>query len=273
MDRFSTLNISDDVADTLFITLYMRHLESQREDRIIDDPEASRLVSLIDYDFSKYDKATRSQVGTCIRVRHFDALTRRFLDEHDDPVVVSLGCGLDSRGSRVGIDKGVLYNVDLPEVMELRDQLLPPDERNVSVHRSLFDTGWADEIRDRHPDAAFLVLSEGVLMYFPEEDVRPVLERIARTLAPGELVFDACTSVGCKLSSKHDTVKFTNARFRWGLDDPAVLEQWAPNLSLRNTTHYMDKEKHRWDLPSRLMAMVPPVARAFKMLEYDVAPA
>ena len=273
MKRYSTQGISDSVADTLFITVYMRHLENLRPDRIISDPDASRLVEEIDYDFSKYDKATRSQIGTCIRVRHFDNLTRRFIDAHDDPVVVSLGCGLDSRANRIGLDKGVMYNVDLPEVIEMRDRVLPPDERSISLGRSLFDPALPEEIRDRHPGASFLVLSEGVLMYFPENEVRPVLERIARTLSPGKLVFDACSSLGCRMSSRNDTVKHTKARFHWGLDDPALPEQWAPNLSLRGVTYYMNQEKHRWDFFSRMMALFPKVAKSYCMLEYDMAQA
>jgi len=273
MKRYSTQGISDSVADTLFITVYMRHLENLRPDRIISDPDASRLVEEIDYDFTKYAKATRSQIGTCIRVRHFDNLTRRFLDAHDDPVVVSLGCGLDSRANRIGLDKGVMYNVDLPEVIEMRNQVLPPDERNVSLARSLFDPSLPEEIRDRHPRASFLVLSEGVLMYFPENEVRPVLERIAKTLSPGQLVFDACSSFGCRMTSRHDTVKHTQARFQWGLDDPALPEHWAPNLSLRAVTYYMNQEKNRWDFASRVMALYPKLAKAFCMLEYDMAPA
>ena len=272
MPPTTTVNISDNVAETLFITLYMKSLESKRPDRIINDPDAERMVRALDYDFSKYEKSLKSQVGTCLRVRHFDNLTREFIDTHPDPVVVCIGCGLDSRANRVGSDKGVFYNIDLPEVMELRDRFLPPDERNISLGQSMFDTSWMHSIRDAHPDASFLVISEGVLMYFSEEEVRPLLENVARFLAPGELLFDACTSFGCKLSSKHETVKHTNARFRWGLDDDTVLERWSPNLSLQQVEYYMDKEKHRWDLMSKVFSLIPPLAKGFRMLHYRMDP-
>jgi O-methyltransferase involved in polyketide biosynthesis len=271
MKQYSTAGISNEVADTLFITVYMRHLENLRPDKIISDPDASRIVEQTDYDFKKYDKATRSQIGTCIRVRHFDRLTREFIDRHEDPVVVSFGCGLDSRANRIGLDKGTMYNVDLPEVIDVRNKLLPPDERSVSLGRSLFDPALPQKIRDKHPDASFLVLFEGVLMYFPEEDVRPVLERIAATLSPGQLVFDACSPLGCRMSSKNDTVKHTKATFKWGLDDPALIERWAPNLSLNDVTYHMHQEKGRWDLMSRIVALYPKMAKSYFMLEYDMS--
>nr|WP_321256797.1 class I SAM-dependent methyltransferase [uncultured Pseudodesulfovibrio sp.] len=273
MSKVITGNISDAVADTLFITLYMRCLETQRQDGIIEDQEACRIVESIDYDFSKYDKAVRSQIGTCIRVRHFDDITRKFIEKKADPVVVNLGCGLDSRSYRVGMDKATYYNVDLPEVMELRDKLLPPDEQNNSIHKSMFDTSWIQDIQHTHPEANILVLSEGVLMYFKEEEVRPVLEEIARSLSPGELVFDACTELGCKMSSRHDTVKHTNARFQWGLNDNSLPEKWASNLRLQDVSYYMDQEKHRWDIMSKFMSYIPNIAKAFKMLHFTITPA
>ena len=49
------LKIEDAVSETLLITLYMRHLASNRPDPIIRDESASRLVAEIDYDFSKFD--------------------------------------------------------------------------------------------------------------------------------------------------------------------------------------------------------------------------
>ena len=38
-----------------------------------------------------------STTGTAIRLRHFDRLVQRFIDRKvtEDPVVVSIGCGLD----------------------------------------------------------------------------------------------------------------------------------------------------------------------------------
>lgn len=272
MHSIETNGIRDAVADTLFIPLYMRCLEARRrETGIINDPEACRIVDMVDYDFSKYDGAHRSQVGTCIRVRHFDDIARKFIEKHEDPVIVCLGCGLDTRSQRIGGRKGVFYNVDLPEVMALRDKLIPPDERNISVPESMFEDSWAAAIREKHPGGSFLVLVEGVFMYFTEGEVRPVLERIARTLAPGEVLFDACTSFGCKMSSSHDTVKYTNASFKWGLDDDRLPERWTGNLTLLDASYYMDKEKKRWNWQTRIIAMIPAMAKAFKMLHYSAA--
>ena len=95
--------IKDDIAETLFIPLLSRAHESHRKDAILKDPMACELVEKIDYDFAKFGKITMSTTGTTIRLRHFDRLVQRFIDRKvtEDPVVVSIGCGLDSRFQRV----------------------------------------------------------------------------------------------------------------------------------------------------------------------------
>lgn len=263
--------IEDAVANTLFVPLYLRHRETLREDGMITDRSASRIVQSVDYDFSKYESQKRGQIGVCIRVRHFDRLTKQFIDTHDNPVVVNLGCGLDTRSERVGTDKAIFYHIDLPEVMRVRDKLLPPDERNISISQSMFDPAWAQEIRQQNPKASFLVISEGVFFYFEEEQVRPVLETIARHLSPGELLFDGLSTTGCKLSARMS--KKINAPFKWGLDDDRQPEKWASNLRFADVAYYMDYEKHRWDKMARVMSIFPFFTKGFKMLRYRIAPA
>jgi len=268
MQSVVTGGISDAVADTLFITLYMRCLEHRRPDGIIRDSEACRIVDAVDYDFSKYNEVERSQLGTCIRTRHFDDVARHFIENNDNPVVICLGCGLDNRAHRVGSDSAVFYNIDLPEVMEVRDQLIEPDERNISIHDSMFNRSWIDRIRADQPGGAFLLMAEGVFMFFLEDEIRSMVMRIANLLSPSEFVFDACSSFGCKMSSKHETIRFTNASFKWGLDDDHAPERWMQNLRLTDVSYYMDKEKDRWGLMTRAMSLVPFFFKAFKMLHY-----
>ena len=94
------LKIEDAVSETLLITLYMRYLASNRPDPIIRDESASRLVAEIDYDFSKFDHAERSIIGTAIRADYFDKLAADFIRRQPNPVIVVIGCGLDGRRGR-----------------------------------------------------------------------------------------------------------------------------------------------------------------------------
>ena len=83
--------IQDAVSETLLIPLYMRYHESLKPDPIIHDASALRLVPQIDYDFSKFDTAIRSSVGSAIRATYLDSLTKAFIQQHQQPIIVMIG--------------------------------------------------------------------------------------------------------------------------------------------------------------------------------------
>lgn len=185
------LQIENAVSETLLIPLYMKYLAAQQESPILRDEAACRLVPQLDYDFSKFNQANRSIIGTAIRARHFDRMAADFIGRHANPVVVIVGCGLDARRERLGgtADGVPFYQLDLPGVIALRESLLPPQSNETLLAASAFDTGWMDGLRQRHPEAAFLFIIEGVLMYFEREQVRELFQNLAQRFR-GELGFD-----------------------------------------------------------------------------------
>lgn len=93
------------VAETLLIPLYFRAKESRRgRHALLRDETAERLVAGIDYDYSKFDKAGMSAIGCVVRSNYFDEAVRRFIATHQRPVVVNVGCGLDTRRQRTDGD-------------------------------------------------------------------------------------------------------------------------------------------------------------------------
>ena len=156
------------VAETLLIPLYMRAKESRRKDAILKDKMAEQLIACIEYDYSKFDGAKLSEVGCVVRGRYFDDAVRRFIDNHSRPIVVNVGCGLDTR-----------YELDLPEVISLRRELIPEPEYDTYISSSLLETKWLECLKTQHPDCDFIFIIEGVLMYFYEEQVKAVLHNIA----------------------------------------------------------------------------------------------
>ena len=90
------------VAETLLIPLYMRAKESRRKDAILRDEMAEYLVENIEYDYTRFDGAKMSEIGCVVRGRYFDDAVRRFIVSHKNPIVVNVGCGLDTRYQRIG---------------------------------------------------------------------------------------------------------------------------------------------------------------------------
>ena len=269
------LEIENAVSETLLITLYIKYLSSQQPDPILYDAAACRLIPQINYDFSKFDHAYRSIAGTAIRARYFDDVTADFIRHRKNPVIVELGCGLDSRHERLGERAGEVpfYLLDLPEVITLREKLLPPRDGENLIAASAFDTEWMDDLAGRHPDGQFLFLIEGVLMYFPKEDVRALFQRLAQRFHGSEAVFDVTSTWMTKISDKHDALKHTRARFVFGCDNDREPELWADNLHLI-AAKYLATDFPRWReigfFAYWMMRLLPFMRDSYRFLYYRI---
>ena len=246
------------LSETMLIPLWAKAVEQERSEseRLLTDREAPRILAQIDYDFSKYKKIVMSQVGCCGRAWIFDDEARAFIAAHPDAVVVQLGAGLDARFER--LDRPAVtawYDLDLPEVIELRQQLLPASS-NHYLGVSMFDESWTQTV------AAFgkpvLLLCEGVLMYFDEATVKSFFASLARHLPQATLVFDIVPPLLVGKAKRHDALSKMGKEvpeFKWSLKDNRELEQWLPGLRLEAERELSRVCGKRYLLMARLIYM------------------
>ena len=71
---------------------------------------------------------------------------KKYLEAHPEATIINLGCGLD--GTFRWVDNGLCrgYNIDLPDVINLRNRLLPAGEREENIACDLNDFSWMDRI-------------------------------------------------------------------------------------------------------------------------------
>ena len=196
----ATLRNLSTVSRSLLIPLYYRAMESQRPDGLVRDPKAVELLGRLGVDFSEVRKLEDVQVNYLLRMREFDRQARAFLEEHSDGVIVDLGCGLDTRFERLDNGQVEWYGLDLPEVIELRQELLDETPRYHFVGCSVLDFSWMDVMRAQadkrgQPGWSFLFLAEGMLVYLEEADVRRLVQALAVRFPGAELVCDAYSPV------------------------------------------------------------------------------
>ena len=121
----------ENVSETLLIPLYMRAKESKEENPIIIDKTSENILSMVDYNFSKFYTDVRCQLCISFRTKYFDDAVRNFVAKYDDAVVVLIACGLDPRVERISIKKQYqTYELDLPDVINFRRQFLPESSDN-----------------------------------------------------------------------------------------------------------------------------------------------
>ncbi len=258
------------VSETLLITLYMRAKESRRGNKaILHDCWAEKLVDQIDYDFSTLDHARLSEIGCIVRSWYFDCAIRRFISEHNHPIVVNVGCGFDTRAQRIGChDNTVFYELDLPEVMAYRRGLIPETAYDRYLEGSLLDISWMAELISRHPHGEFIFVVEGVLMYFYEDQIRLFLQQLSKRFRGAELWFDVSGSA----MIKPDSLRRHQAEIRSGIDNGRQLESWVPELKLIEQSSYMQFFRSRWGFfCGQVLGRIPRLSRRFcSLLGYQI---
>lgn len=249
----------DKVSETLLIPLYMKAKESRRgSNAILNDPVAQSLVERIDYDYTKFDGAKLSEIGCNVRCWYLDNVVRNFISTHNRAVVVNLGCGLDARCQRTISDgNSVFYSLDLPDVINMRAQLLPAAGCEQYLAYSMYDTEWMRMLSKRHSDADFLFIIEGVLMYFDERQNKELFDNLCQYFPGAEVWFDVCGSLSVKNQNRHDSLKKVAAGFRWSLDDGRELETWNDNIHLITQTSQGLFFRRRYPLLMNIVSRFP----------------
>lgn len=237
------------VPETLMITLYARSTETQRPSPILSDPKAIEIATRVDYDFAKYSQGWASQLGCAIRAKEYDRIVRNFINAYPNTTIVNLGAGLCTRFTRVDNNKICWYEVDFPEVIELRHQLFEENDRYQFIAQSILDFTWIDRIQ-RLPEQPIMVILEGVTPYLSEADNREIVRQVHSRLAPVEVVLDVLGRKSARSTKRHDTVSKTSAEFKWGIDDSRELEAWASGIALKEEVYYLTEfAAHRNRLP------------------------
>jgi len=223
------------VSETLLLPLYFRAIESQRPDALIKDDIAVRLVSQADFDFSRIKQASHdeeSQVAVVLRNREFDRITSDFLINHPKTVVVHLGCGLDARFDRVDNGQVAWYDLDLPEIIDLRRKFIGEErERYHFLASSIFEDEWMDIVATHLP-YPFLFLGEGILMYFAEEQVKALVLMLLKRFPGAELVFDAFSPFFVWANNRRVARTGFGATAHWALKHSKELESWGDGIQL-----------------------------------------
>ena len=232
------------VQETLVIPLFGRLVCSERFPELFSDPEAKRICDSLDYDFAGKRKAMESAAGLFgaleVAQRQYDLRceVEAYLKDHPRATVVNLGCGLDDtfRKADNGTCRG--YNLDLPDVIAVRDELLPAGEREANIACDLNDFAWMDAI-DVSEGAVFF--AAGVFYYFTKPQVRALFTEMARRFPGCVLAFDTCNERGAKMMRKTwlKEAGITDVGAYFSLEDERELEGWSDRFARVTAKSYM----------------------------------
>lgn len=224
------------VQETLIIPLYGRKLCSERFPSLYTDTSAARLCAQLDYDFSELDaraKSTFWQFGAleaAMRQIDMEWEIRDYLAMHPAAAVVNMGCGLDQTGKACDSGMCRLYNVDMPDIIAAREELVPVGERERNIAGDLNDFTWMDEV-DGSKGAIFF--AAGVFHYLTEAQAQALVNELALRFPGCRIVFDVIGKLGKVLMrSTFKSFGMENYDECLYVENPRALDDWCPTATV-----------------------------------------
>ena len=232
------------VQETLIIPLFGRLVCSECFPQLFSDPEAKRICDSLDYDFSEKRKKMERPTGLFgaleVAQRQYDMQceVRSYLKEHPRAAVINLGCGLDDSFHKCdnGLCRG--YNLDLPDVIAVRNALLPAGDREENIAFDLNNLAWMERI-DASDGAVFF--AAGVFYYFKTVDLKTLFSAMAERFPGAVLAFDTCNQRGAKLMRKTwlKEAGITDVGAYFSLENESELKAWSSRFASVSAKSYM----------------------------------
>jgi len=124
------------------------------------------------------------------RVSTIDSIVNDYISKNHQCTVINIACGFDTRYWRIDKKDCIYIELDLPEVIDQKKELLGAQIDYKMISSSVLDFSWIDEVtKDRNRN--FIIVMEGLLYYLQEEDVKKLLYEISRRFTNSQLVTDA----------------------------------------------------------------------------------
>lgn len=248
------MDILSAVSETALITLKARVLESEKKEPVIEDTVAlecfNRLQSLMPIEvrnrlLNRELPLTLTRYVS-LRARRYDMYTKRFLRKYVDGLVVSLGCGFDTRYWRISKEPWKYIEIDLPNVIEAKKKVLGDIVTYTMIGCSVLQEDWIEQVLSIQKERV-LFLAEGLFMYLPKDGVISLFKRLAKLFAKSEIVFEVVNEKYTKglwkkiVASKMSTLGTqAGSSYDFGVRGAKDIEAYGNNIKVAEEWSYFE---------------------------------
>ena len=228
------------VQETLMLPLWARAKETEKDNPIVCDTYAKNIIERIDYDFSQIEEShmADNQGVWAIRAYNFDSIVIAFLANNSRAVVVNFGAGLETTFQRVDDGTVLWINIDLPDVVALRQKLIPDSEREMTIAKSIFDFTWIDDISRLTKGRSILFMAAGVLCYFEPREIETLFRKLAEAYPSSHVIFDSMSWLPAWGSNREIKKSMKNSEMdsstliKWHLKRASDLRKWVDTIKI-----------------------------------------
>jgi methyltransferase (TIGR00027 family) len=248
-----------DVAATSLITLYCHALESETEDPIIKDPKAVELMQLFNLELAKSENKLHRQMAAgkldqkmvvhiATRARRYDQYVKDFLTQSPHGSIVNIGCGFDTRFYRIDNREVDFYDLDFPEVIEIKQKFLTENSRYHFIPSSVLNYQWMEWLfQPRNRPVMFV--AEGVFPYLHTAEVRELVLKLQAEFPGSELVCEVFNALWLtqpwkrmiNFKMQRELHMGQDATFNFGIRASQDMEKWNSGIEFLDDWTYLDE--------------------------------
>lgn len=242
-----------DIQETALITLAIRASETMRPNARIKDPIAKEIIDTLNVDVSNYDHFM-SHEGVIARTIMYKNQLSELIKQYPDALCVNLGCGFDDKFVQVDNGSITWFDVDLPDILNVRRKIFKDRDRCVMKEGSALESDWTKGLPQCSTN---IIVMEGVLEYFTKEEVTKCLNILCDSFEHGYLLAELHHPIVGKNTKHHDSVKYTNAEFHWGTKSGKEYLELEPRMTLLSERSY-NEEMRKYSIRGKLFAFFLP---------------
>lgn len=243
------MNLSD-VSQTAVYSLICRVTQAEKKNPIISDPMATlcldNILSLASEEGRGHILKWKRMMGgmgssgakrVAQRAIVIDGIVNEYISNNPSCTVINLGCGFDTRFWRIDNSKCRYVELDLPESIELKQEILKDHLSYEQIGSSVLDTTWIDKVTSAG-NSSFLLVAEGLFMYLPKPEAVRLLQEIAQSFSRSQLVLDMVPEMWTKgFGQKFVAWQFKlfmgmDAPWVFGIQDPRDLESYGSGFKV-----------------------------------------
>ncbi len=130
------------------------------------------------------------------------------------------------------------YDLDLPDVIDLRRKFIQENDRRTFIASSFLDSEWLGQIE---VESNVLFLAAGVFYYFDGEEIKTFVLRLLERFPTSELVFDVASEIGVRVANQkviEGSGLDERSYLKWGLKNKKDILAWDKRIKFLGTYFY-----------------------------------
>jgi hypothetical protein len=245
-----------EVSHTLFYPLLGRAQASHTWPHMFPDPWAFQAEKIAEQENTPA-QPLNTFTALCYGLRHLFTIREitQYLDMHPGAAVVNIGCGLDVLAEDLSDYDCTIYNLDFPDVIDMRHRWVPEADNEIDLPYSVTDHEWLTKVSG---DKGVIAVAPGVFYYLTIPEVSALVDAFGQAFPGGRLVYETESPMVMRGSEKQIAKHGTPVSMPFKVKDPYTPQDWSDTVRDYHVTfnclNYLSPE-HRKEIPARYRAL------------------